>query len=64
MPRKSRIDAPGAVHHIITRGIERREIFKDNEDQKNFIERLGYSSISEKALWLLCEKRNFRGEKI
>ncbi|MFZ3047641.1 MAG: hypothetical protein WA151_17150, partial [Desulfatirhabdiaceae bacterium] len=23
MPRKARIDAPGAVHHIIVRGIER-----------------------------------------
>ena len=27
MPRKSRIDAPGALHHIIARGIERRRIF-------------------------------------
>jgi hypothetical protein len=24
MPRKARIDAPGAVHHIIVREIERR----------------------------------------
>ena len=27
MPRKARIDAPGALHHIIVRGIERRKIF-------------------------------------
>ena len=27
MPRQSRIDAPGALHHIIVRGIERRKIF-------------------------------------
>ena len=27
MPRKSRIDAPEAIHHIIARGIERRRIF-------------------------------------
>jgi len=27
MPRKARIDAPGALHHIIIRGIERRKIF-------------------------------------
>jgi len=26
MPRKARIDAPGAVHHIIVRGIDRRQI--------------------------------------
>jgi len=27
MPRKSRIDAAGALHHIIARGIERGKIF-------------------------------------
>jgi REP element-mobilizing transposase RayT len=41
MPRKARIDAPGALHHIIVRGIERRNIFKDNADRQSFIERLG-----------------------
>ena len=40
MPRKARIDAPGAIHHIICRGIERRNIFKDNTDRNRFIERL------------------------
>jgi len=41
MPRKSRIDAPGALHHIIARGIDRRDIFKDDKDRDNFLERLG-----------------------
>ncbi len=41
MPRQARIDAPGALHHIICRGIERRKIFKDNIDRKRFLERLG-----------------------
>jgi putative transposase len=41
MPRKARIDAPGALHHIIVRGIERRRIFLDDQDRDNFIERLG-----------------------
>jgi putative transposase len=41
MPRKSRIDAPGALHHIIFRGIERRAIFKDDLDREKFLERLG-----------------------
>ena len=41
MPRKARIDAPGALHHIIVRGIEKRNIFKDNSDRQSFIERLG-----------------------
>jgi len=41
MPRKARIDAPGALHHIIARGIDRCEIFEDDTDRHNFIERLG-----------------------
>ena len=41
MARKFRIDAPGALHHIIVRGIERRSIFVDSQDCQNFLERLG-----------------------
>jgi len=41
MPRKARIDAPGALHHIICRGIERRRIFQDDTDRDNFVDRLG-----------------------
>jgi len=41
MPRQSRIDAPGALHHIIVRGIERRKIFMDDQDRDRFVERLG-----------------------
>jgi len=41
MPKKAGIDAPGALHHIIARGIERRKIFLDDEDRENFLERLG-----------------------
>jgi len=40
MPRKSRIDAPGALHHIICRGIERRAIFEDDYDRDRFVSRL------------------------
>ena len=41
MPRKARIDAPGALQHIIVRGIERRKIFKDDTDRINLLDRLG-----------------------
>lgn len=41
MPRKARIDAPGAMHHIIVRGIERKKIFADDTDRENFLDRLG-----------------------
>jgi REP element-mobilizing transposase RayT len=40
MPRKARIDAPGALRHIIVRGIERKRIFYDDNDRDNFVARL------------------------
>ena len=40
MPRKSRIDTAGALHHIIVRGIERRRIFRDDVDRDRFLDRL------------------------
>ena len=42
MPRQARIDAPGALHHIIARGIEKRPIFRDDTDRDNFIQRLDH----------------------
>ena len=41
MPRQSRIDAYGALHHVIVRGNARRKIFFDDEDREQFLERLG-----------------------
>jgi len=41
MPRQARIDIPGALHHIIGRGIERRKIFQDDTDREDFVGRLG-----------------------
>jgi putative transposase len=41
MPRQGRIDAPGALHHIIARGIERGKIFFDKKDRDDFLDRLG-----------------------
>lgn len=40
MPRSARLDAPGLVHHVMNRGIERRHIFKDDTDRHEFISRL------------------------
>lgn len=58
MPRKSRIDAPGALHHIIVRGIERKPIFKDSRDYEDFLERLGTLLISSSTpcyAWVLMK---------
>jgi len=41
MPGRSRIDAAGALHHIMVRGIERIELFRGDTDRSNyFAERL------------------------
>jgi hypothetical protein len=34
MPRQARLDAPGALQHVMARGIERRKIFWDDKDRK------------------------------
>jgi REP element-mobilizing transposase RayT len=41
MPRKARLDAPGTLHHVILRGIEKRRIVDDDEDRRVFVGRLG-----------------------
>ena len=46
MPRQGRIDAPGALHHVIARGIERREIFADEWDRRDFLKRLGTTLVA------------------
>jgi REP element-mobilizing transposase RayT len=40
MPRHARIDAPGALHHVIVRGIARSAIFYDNGDRDRLIDRI------------------------
>lgn len=46
MPRKARLDAPGALHHIMVRGINRSDLFHDDQDRIRFLERLG-TTVSE-----------------
>ncbi len=41
MPRQARLDAPGTLHHVIVRGIEKRRIVDDKVDQDNFVLRMG-----------------------
>jgi len=39
MPRQPRLDAPGILQHVMARGIERRLIFVDDPDRKDFLAR-------------------------
>ena len=40
MARGPRLDAPGVLHHVMVRGIERRPLFRDDRDRDDFVERL------------------------
>ena len=40
MPRQPRLDAPGLLQHVMARGIERRKIFRDDDDRGSFLQRL------------------------
>ena len=40
MPRQPRLDAPGALHHVMGRGIERTTIFRTDQDREDFLNRL------------------------
>jgi putative transposase len=40
MPRQPRLDAPGALHHVMGRGIDGVKIFSNREDREDFLERL------------------------
>lgn len=58
MPRQARIDYPGALHHIIGRGIERRAIFKKEADKSLYFkiikEQLSKSSVQIYA-WCIMD---------
>jgi len=41
MPRGARLDAPGTLHHVMVRGIEKRNIVDDDDDRENFVTRIG-----------------------
>ena len=41
MPRGPRLDAPGTLHHVIVRGIEKGLIVRDDRDRQAFVARLG-----------------------
>ena len=58
MPRKARIDAPGAVQHIIIRGIERKNIFRDTIDKDTFIPGFGKvvnQTSTPRYAWVLMD---------
>jgi REP element-mobilizing transposase RayT len=59
MPRKLRIEYPGAIYHVINRGDRREDIFKDNLDRQQFLSTL--EEACRKTEWQVhayCLMRN------
>ncbi len=63
MPRLARLDAPGVLHHVIIRGIGRRKIFWDSNDQDDMLARfedlIPKTNISCYAWALLANHAHF-----
>ena len=51
MPRKLRIEYPGAIYHVMNRGDRREPIFKDDTDRKLFLQTL--AEACQKTGWHL-----------
>jgi REP element-mobilizing transposase RayT len=49
MPRLPRIDIAGVLHHVMIRGIEKRDIFLDNRDRSDFLDRFSHLLVKTKT---------------
>ena len=49
MPRKLRMEYPGAIYHVVNRGHRREDIFKDDLDRRGFLSAL--EEACEKTQW-------------
>ena len=70
MPRAARLDMPGLLQHVIVRGIEKRDIFLDDQDRQSFLRRFSkllQETETDSLAWvllpnhlhlLLCPKRS------
>ena len=58
MPRTARIDHPGLLQHVIARGVERRQIFKDHQNREKFLSRLS-SLLNESGTLKIQLFKNF-----
>jgi REP element-mobilizing transposase RayT len=49
MPRQPRLDAPGILHHVMVRGIERTALFRDDRDSADFVGRV--AALAAAGAW-------------
>ena len=53
MARPARVEYPGALYHVITRGNNRRPVFKDDHDRSAYLKTL-FQYCEQKEVELLC----------
>lgn len=58
MPRQARLDAPGTLHHIMIRGIEKRRIVDDDQDREQFVNRMGQVALETETKILAWSLRH------
>ncbi|MCC7198698.1 MAG: transposase [Gammaproteobacteria bacterium] len=59
MPRKPRCDFPGAVHHVVSRGVRRREIYRSVADRLHWLNTLGEAcDLHELTCYAYCMMDN------
>jgi putative transposase len=49
MPRQLRLNIPGLVYHVMARGIEGRDIFRNDDDREGFLNRI--ADVVSKPEW-------------
>ncbi|MFP4698631.1 MAG: hypothetical protein ACLFMO_07985 [Eubacteriales bacterium] len=56
MPREARKRSSTGIYHIMLRGIDKRNIFLDDQDREKFIEKIrkAYTSESSKSYNCRC----------
>ncbi|MCX6924730.1 MAG: transposase [Verrucomicrobia bacterium] len=59
MSRKVRIEYPGAMYHVMNRGDQREDIFRDDDDREKFLTTLGEAcGKTEWQVHAYCLMRN------
>jgi hypothetical protein len=64
MPRLARLDAPGVLHHVMARGIERRRIFLDDQDREDFVRKLSQLAEARRFLVYYVNLNSLRGKVV
>ncbi|GBD98506.1 hypothetical protein BMS3Abin07_00521 [bacterium BMS3Abin07] len=54
MPRQPGLDIPGVLQHIMVRGINKTDIFMDDQDSVNFLQRLRENIIKAESSVYAC----------